>query len=318
MVEILVNLSNEGARHERYGETSSPCLPAPLLEQPYNLPQSIEIVHEKDDNRFIKYKHRPVYPRDEHLSSLLSAYTNGIFTDDVTFISITDGNVPVIDTFNCADQFAIGPRLELLHKYHGVGSSMLWLLSMSPINFMLPDWIDRYFMELCEELGRCGDKDKSTRRSGLLPEWAYDYERINDVPKGLPYSLSKIVEDCLSHVSGSMGHESGEECVGSWPIATCSWYGFEPLVDKTSVRFASQQDYDPSYRLDFLSDCPDMGQASDPTRMVLDHLMIYQQEYVHSTCMPLLHDATEIEDYLYSFGPFAKLLNYLSHDRINH
>jgi len=316
MFEILVRSCEKATGHGRYGEASSPCLPSPLLEQPYNLPQSIEIVRQpKQERRRNKYV--PQTTRDEHLSGLLATYTDGIFTEDVEFVTLQDGsNVPIIDTFNSADQFAIGPRLEMLHNRYGIGTKLLWLLRMSPIEIMTPDYIDGYYINLCEMLGRTGDKDEKERRSGLLPEWAHGCDRFKEVPKGLPYNLSKLIEDCLTHTDSSEFVDS--EDIGVWPIATCSWYGFEPMLNKTMTLFACRQEYDPNYRLDYLTGCPDMGQASDPTWMVLDDMIIYHQDHQHHTCVPPTHEPTEIENILFSFGPFAKLLNYLSHDRINH
>ena len=313
MLEILVKSNEKVAENQRYGETSSPCLPAPLLESPHNLPQSIEIVRQQPETP----KYEKLNPVDEHLTGLLATYTDGIFTNDVEFVTLQDGsNVPIIDTFNASEQFAIGPRLEMLHKYHGIGTALLWLLRMSPIEIMTPDYIDSYYMDMSEMLGRTGDKDKKKRSSGLLPDWAHGCDRFKEVPKGLPYTLSKLIEDCLPHTENSEFIDS--EDIGIWPIATCSWYGFEPMVNKTMTRFACRQEYDPNYRLDCLGGYPDMGQASDPTWMVLDDMIIYHQDHLHHTCMPPCHEATEAEDMLFSFGPFAKLLNYLSHDRLNH
>ena len=184
---------------------------------------------------------------------------------------------------------------------------------------MTPDYTDEYLVDMYEYLGRTGENDRKRRSTGLLPDFAHGMDKFVGVPKGLPYYLSKLIEDCLSRsLSCDFTTKfNGEEEVSPWPIATCSWYGFEPMVDKTMEKFACSQDYDSGYRLSLLRDCPDMGQASDPTWMVLDDMIIHGQEYSHSSCISLYHEAMEIEDTLYSIGPFARLLKYLSHDRIN-
>lgn len=317
MFEILIPNRVKAETNKRYGEISSPCLPAPILETPHALPQSIEIIVRDTSQR---YESTNRCTTDHRLTDLLKSYTDGIFDVTVEDIQLQNGSiVPVANTFNDAKQFAIGPRLELLEKYHGIGSQLIDLLSRSPAWIMTPDYIDGYVVDMYEHLGRTGDEDKKQRTTGLLPEFAHKFKQFSAVPKGLPYNLSKLIEDCLSRaLSGSFlaEHESSEE-IGFWPIATCSWYGFEPMLNKTMEKFLCQQQYDHQYRLEALQGCPDMGQASDPTWMVLDEMIIYQQECLYSTCIPPCHNATEIEDILYSVGPFARLLKYLSHDRLN-
>jgi hypothetical protein len=319
MFEILVPRRVQAETNKRYGEIFSPCLPAPILETPHALPQSIEVCRIKTKDE--PWKLDTTGTKDQRLTELLTTYTDGIFNLDVEDVRFNDGSVaPLINTFNCASQFAIGPRLELLEKYHGIGSALINLLKVSPAWIMTPDYIDEYLVDMYEYLGRTGDNDRKRRSTGLLPDFAHGTDTFAGVPKGLPYNLSKLIEDCLSRSLDCDFISQFERLdveLSSWPIATCSWYGFEPMLDKTMEKFACSQDYDAGYRLSLLRDCPDMGQASDPTWMVLDDLIIHEQEYSHSSCISPCHTATEIEDTLYSIGPFARLLKYLSHDRIN-
>jgi hypothetical protein len=316
MLEILIPNRVKAETNKRYGEVYSPCLPTPVLETPWALPQSIKVVRDTG----LRYENTNNCVKDQRLTDLFKSYTDGIFSVLIEDAQLYDGSIiPVANTFNDGSQFAIGPRLELLEKYHGIGSELIDLLSRSPAWIMTPEYIDEYLVDMYEHLGRVGDKDKKKRRTGLLPSFAHKHKVFSEVPKGLPYNLSKLIEDCLPRAlsqSFLAATSEGEE-VGYWPIATCSWYGFEPMLNKTMEMFVCQQQYDAQHRLEVLEGNPDMGQASDPTWMVLDDMIIYQQEHLYSTCIPPCHNATEIEDTLYSVGPFARLLKYLSHDRLN-
>ncbi len=324
-MQVLVPNFEETEANKRYGETSSPCLASPLLESPTHLPQFIvhvqEVVQEERDEEW----NNPSYDKD--LTSLLKARSEGIFTDRVEYVELDDGsNIPVINTFNCQSMFAIGARLELLHNRYDIGPLLITLLKASPLWIMTPseiqdivDWeMDAFHPRQTRVNLEVAPYNTLYKGVGFYPNWVD--QASTDIPTGLPYNLSKIVEECTENTGRAFEpfySDSGIDELGSWPIATCSWHGFDPFKSKVAWKILKDQQYrtgvEPKSRYEGFDTWKDQGQGTDPTWIALDKMIQDLQEYSYTTCANVHHELTEFEHDLTMFGPFAKLLKYLSH-----
>tara|TARA_Y100000004_G_C8944240_1_gene425564 strand:+ start:1225 stop:2193 length:969 start_codon:yes stop_codon:yes gene_type:complete len=320
-MQVLVPSIPKAETNKRYGEASSPCLPSPLLEHP-SFPDEI-ILLDQAFTESAPYADHLSY--DKHLSDLIKTYTDGMFEERAHYVTLDDGsNVPLIDTYNSADAFAIGARCELLHHHFDIGPLLLTLLDRSPLYIMTPQEINEAFQMEIEGVHPRQTDDKSREWQCNDNGWDHIYPdwiniRSMDVPTGLPYNLSRIIEACMeTDRVFEHPYALGEE-IASWPIATCSWYGFEPLIPKAGIAILEDQRYrtglEVKRRLEYMPD-PDQGQGTDPLWMVLDAMIVHAQECSHSTCARIHHEPTEIEDDIYQFGPYSKLLKYISHGRI--
>lgn len=321
-MQAVVPPVKEVSRGQEYGEFTSPCLTSPLLETPNAFPSFVVCsVPPTEECRYTP----PVVHYDEHLTGLLKTYTNGIFSEYVNYISLSDGsNVPIINCYNSADRFAIGARTELLHNRYDIGPLLLTLLDRSPLWIMTPSEIEYYTVSEAEQYHPRQTKDSidaryCERSSGLFPDWIS--EESLDVPSGLPYNLSVLINECISKLGRDFEHvhDYDDYSIASWPIATCSWYGFEAYQSKFTNRLLQDQQFKtglpPNRRAEYLPDT-DMAQATDPTWMALDRMIEEVQNHTNTTCVKQHHEPTEIEDDLHYFGAFAQLLNYLSHARL--
>ena len=317
MVSVIIKSGQEAKESQRHGEFRSPCRASPLLELPSDLPQTIEF-----DGVYGRYE--PTYHTetvvDEHLTSILHECP-GFENLQVEILSLDCGsNVPIINAYNNSSNRAIGGRLDMLHNQFGIGPLVLHLLDMSPLYIMTPSEVESTYLyyeaRSEEEVNHIHDNEQ---RSGLYPTW------INDVSKRIPHQvppkLKRILKKCRKVMDSSLGLDLPES-VGRWPIATCSWYGFEPYQSRSTNHFIRDQDYLYETRKEALNDwikvaVTDQGQKSDPLWIALDALMREQMEYMHASCMPVFHNQAETEEQLRNFKPFAELLNYISHATID-
>ncbi|MEK9984514.1 MAG: hypothetical protein VW879_07210 [Opitutae bacterium] len=314
MVHVLVPPSGKTETNKRYGGDDSPYLPSPLLELPTLLPQFIQapgLAKQLEERSSYTDEHR-----DEHLTGLLATATNGIFDYEVAHISVESGVFPIINTYNNESRFAIGARTELLHNRFGIGPFILSLLADAPLWVLTPHDIDALVSFSIGSHDKEGNKVGGT---GLYPSWVHDedYELKVD---GLPPVLTELLTECHNNRKSTDWFLGDEEEVGRWPIATCSWYGFEPYKSRKTHRFLLEKQYatgcPPSERME-VQPPGDQGQGTDPLWIALDDFCEHAQNYCYSSCMPIYHEATEPELTIQSFGPFAKLLKYLSHGTIN-
>lgn len=329
-MQVLVPNLEETEVHKRRGETASPCLPSPLLEDPISLPRYI-LFHTDDlsekAQKVIRNEmwENPAY--DEELTALLKARTEGIFDAKVAYAELDNGdNVPTICQFNGQAMFAVGARIELLHNRYDIGPLLLTLLSESPLWIMTPseikdivDWEMDAFHPRQTNVDLDNAPHVTVYQGGkYYPDWVE--QRSSDVPKGLPYNLNKLIEECVEN-TGRKFEPVWDETngLGNWPIATCSWYGFDPFKSKVAWKILQDQQYrtgvSPQDRYDGFNTWKDQGQGTDPTWIALDKMIQDLQEYSYTTCATVHHELTEFEHDLTMFGPFAKLLKYLSHAR---
>ena len=326
-MQVIVPPISKVADNQRHGDITSPCLASPLLETPCAFPTSIHVKRKVKKTSFqksLERKKSSLFFKDESLSLKVKIHTDCIFKEKVNFISLKDGsNVPIINTYNSADRFAIGARLEMLHNRYDIGPLILTLLDSSPLWIMLPEeieeWSQHEFEMFHPRQTKEGKYKWNIQSTGLFPDWIK--EKSLDVPKGLPNHLHNLIGDCLAKMGRSFEQvwDDEEYEVCSWPVATCSWYGFECFESKLTYKILCEQQYktglSPDSRMEYFA-MPDMGQKSDPTWMALDRMIEHVENHSHCTCVKLHHSLDDIEKDIEYFGAFAKLLKYISHARL--
>lgn len=307
MVTIIVPHVSGRQGVERNGGLVPSFRPSPLLETPDALPQSIQVEGLQRKRSYIESSYDP------HLTELLHT-TLGSDTYSVEYVVGQDGNFPIIDTFNSECKYAIGARCEMLENQYGIGSLIMYLLDNAPLWIMTPMDIQRdlaYYLHAFSDIHR--DKEVN-----MYPDWVNPCN--DDIPKGLPKRLDWILRSCKDCILDNMYAPDAYDDVGRWPFAVCSWYGFEPMVDKRMRRITlNNHDFgcgSQNRMRELESRDADQGQASDPSWFVLDHMIPAVQEYSHTSCMPLCHELDTAETVIGNFYPFLELLNYISHDKI--
>jgi len=311
MVTIIVPSSTISKEHERNGGLAPSFRSSPLLETPDLLPQSIEVrgliknqgsYHSRSD-------------RDAHLSGILHTVL-GMDDIHVEYVISGNGNIPIIDMFNNERRYAIGPRCEILENQFGIGSLIMYLLDNAPLWIMTPVDVQR---DLSYYLHMWADREGSypEKEINLYPDWVTPIDM--DVPNGLPKRLEWILRSCKDSIITDMyppDDQYGD--VGRWPFATCSWYGFEPMVDRRMRRITmNNHDFSctPDHRMAELDSRPsDQGQASDPSWFIMDHMCANIMNFSHASCMPECHEVDTAEMVINNFKPFLELLEYISHD----
>ena len=309
MVSVIIPNARESEESKRNGGLVPSFRTSPLLETPDDLPQFIQI----KGNLFQLPNAYSSESLDPHLTEVLHAVL-GHEDYDVHYVAGKEGNFPTICTFNNEERYAIGPRCEILHNQFGIGPLIMYLLDKAPLWIMTPHEIESelpYWLHQGSEL----HEEKTVN---IYPDWVYPVDM--DIPKELPRRLRWILTACKENILDDLEYpDEWEESVGKWPFAVCSWYGFEPLIDKRMTRitmdnheFSSGADG----RMRELKLRPkDQGQGDDPSWFVLDHMISRLMNYSDITCMPEVHEMDRAEEVIGAFKPFHELLNYISHDK---
>lgn len=328
MVRVIVESYKRHAGNRGDGRSARPFCPSPLLDSPYDLPQSI-LVEESYRILTEDVTARSESVVDEHLTDLFHRVTDSFLPElEVSYVAMTMGNIPIINTQPHEPRCAIGARTEMLHNQFGIGPLIMYLLENSPLSIMAPREVEERFMTSYY----CTDDDRWNRywgrvyneeegkvyRTGVYPEWCFD-AKLMDIPKGVPPVLHRILTECIEHASSGYHLPLEDGTLDYHPLFYCCWYGWrEPWMDKRLERMVLTNynyAYTPDHVLDSLKSRPgDQGQGDDLTWKVYEDLWKYNENTTDQTCMPECHTLCEAEEIINKFKPFAQLIKYISHE----
>jgi hypothetical protein len=313
MVTIIIPDGTTTYTNERSGGTSPPLHPSPFLETPSRLPQYVEIRGSFRNHNRQRLSHSSV---DRHLTEIFQRVTG--LRHEIEYITNEQGsNIPILDTYPACIRYAVGPRCEMLENRFGIGSHIMYLLDNSPLWILLPSQIEHdtwhYGLRdpMCEH-----PKADEPKKTNLFPKWALEERHMDIQGLGIPPRLYDILMRCEGAIQD---YDSMPEDVGMWPIAVCSWYGFSPYIDKRLTRHTlNNHEFScgSAYRMSEIQNrYVDMGESTDPSWYVLDHMIAYNMNFEHCTCMPECHDMESAEQSINNYAPFLELLEYISYDK---
>lgn len=339
MVEIIIEAKNKGERCHGEGRIAPTLCPSPLLEPPDALPQCVFSDIREDFQALRDPWGWSDRNEDPYLTRLFQQATEGMFPNHhITMHSDpTSGIIPLLEGgYEEFKKFAIGPRLEMLHRQYGIGSYLLRLLDRSPMSIWTPGFINFCANDILQyhrnpEIAHEGNpRDKRKKHKifdhpvDFFPEWATKrYRRKRLVPRSLP-RLRNIVLACESAAEevGELERiNTSDERLELAPIIVCSWYGKEPyqskVTDKYIVNASDTGEYGVNDAKAWLDDMDkDQGGPTDPSWMVAKYYaeQNYQVGATETSLEVECHGGATSERMIELFRPFLKLVRYLSHD----
>lgn len=317
MVSVIIPSNEECLSFKRERMLVPSLRASPLLETPDALPQFIRI----DGTIQRKVQKDPAV--DPYLTDVLhQVLGNNAFGLQIEYVTGQRGNYPVLNTYQCERKFAIGPRCEMLHNQYGVGPLIMYLLDNAPFWILTPADIERDFTHYLHywwgNSEDYGDKYPE-KNEKLYPDWITPENM--DVPKNMPSRIQWLLRACKENVCEMERPDRWDDDIATWPFAVCSWYGFSPMITRRMARITGENTnfaIGPDRRMQEVRRRPgDMGQSTDPSWFILDHMIAEVQEFSDCTCMPECHELDTAEAMIGSFKPFHELLKYLSHDQLN-
>lgn len=219
----------------------------------------------------------------------------------ISIHSDDQGNALVIDSHDAHHALAIGPRLELLHKYYGVGKWLLGLLVQSPLKIWTPQVIEGFSDWMAEE----EKKDEGMDMSKMYPDWAMNAEFDQHNVPDLPPNLSAIVNECLEVLAMDKVYSSGEwpESAENFPFIVCTWYDNRPDYNRKTKKL---NPYVESFG----------ERGSSRAWMILDQIADHAlQAGNHMIVCKPFHREEKLREFIMDSLPFIKLITYLSHDK---
>ena len=207
------------------------------------------------------------------------------------------GNALVIDTNQVNHMFAVGPRLELLNKYYGIGRWLLGLVRGCPLHIWTPEYIEDYseaFEWMVDDI------------CSMYPDWAksaVNPHRLGEIPN-MPPNLRSIVDECLAVDRYKWDRFCCFDNVQEYPFVMLSWYGNIPDFNKRTKKlnpYVEAWEERGSSKLWMLAD------------MIADTAL---QSSRGMTCAGPFHSEKEFKQCIKDTAPFMRLLTYLSHDQM--
>ena len=229
------------------------------------------------------------YSHDERLSR---AFSESGFNLEV---SIMDGAC-FIDSHAKFTCYAVGARIDLLHRRFGVGHYLLNLINCCPIDI----WNPRDLFTLAQ------DQFNLEFRAKCVPDWVWEPAPKINVPKALrklPPNLRKLCKDAEDMRSRACDvTEYGEYPDNDHyelPAVILSWWD--------NIHWYNSHCPDnPSYTLE---------QGGNPAFALMDsYAEITIQTGANHMGSPLFHDLDQVRELIEAAKPYAKLINYLSHN----
>lgn len=216
------------------------------------------------------------------------------FKLSVDIHSDDNGNSLVIDTHDVSHLWAIGPRLELLEKYYGIGKWLLGLIRRCPLDIWTPEYVS--------DMGDCLDVDFRQ----MYPDWAMNTtnpHRMGDLPD-MPPNLRKIVTECMAVDCGMFSRQLDYDDMTMYPFGMCTWYGNTPNYNRRSKKLNP-----------YVEQWQERG--TNMLWILADHLadISLQSSWVMCPIAPF-HSEEDYKDCIKATKPFMKLMKYLTHDHL--
>ena len=205
-----------------------------------------------------------------------------------------NGNSLVIDTHDVNHVWAVGPRLELLHKYYGIGRWLLGLIRRCPLDI----WTPEYVSDMGDSL--------AIRFTDMYPEWALDStnpHRMGDLPD-MPPNLRRIVTECMAIDYGMFSRQLDYDDMALYPFGMCSWYGNLPYYNRRTKPLNP-----------YVERMEERG--TNMLWMLADYLadVSLQSGWVMCPIAPF-HSEKDYRECIKATKPFMKLMKYLTHDHL--
>lgn len=290
MVTVLPGYSTEIVGQSQEARSSSPRFFAPSFLSPpqYGVPNRVLL--------------RGVNLGAEVLGDKVSRYTNLCrwstrqlgYKVVVEVHSDDNGNSLVINTHDASHLWAIGPRLELLEKYYGVGRWLLGLIRRSPLDIWTPEYLS--------DMGDCFESQLDI--SSMYPDWALNStnpNRMDDIPD-MPPNLSKIVTQCMTIDYNAYSRQIDYDEMSLYPFGMCSWYGNIPDFNRGTKKLNP-----------YVAAWEERGTCK--LWLLMDHLAdnALQSGWVMTPISPF-HCEEEYKNFIKASVPYMKLMKYLSHE----
>ena len=205
-----------------------------------------------------------------------------------------NGNSLVIDTHDVNHLWAVGPRLELLEKYYGIGKWLLGLIRRCPLDIWTPEYVSDM-----------GDGLNIDFRQ-MYPDWAMNTtnpHRMGDLPD-MPPNLSKIVAQCMTIDYNAYSRQLDYDEMALYPFGMCTWYGNLPSYNRRTKRLNP-----------YVERMEEKG--ANMLWMLADYLadISLQSSWCMSPIAPF-HSEEDYRDCIKATKPFMKLMKYLTHDHL--
>lgn len=290
MVTILPGFSREiKGRAQKAGGTP-PCYFAPRFLSPpqYGVPNRVLL-------RGVNFGAACLGEKVETYKSLSKWSSEQLgYRLSVDIHSDEGGNSLVIDTHEANHIWAIGPRLELLEKYYGIGRWLLGLIRRCPLDIWTPEFIN--------DMGESLDFDFES----MYPKWALEStnpHHMGDLPD-MPPNLKQIVIQCMTIDYKAHSRQLAYDEMTLYPFGMCSWYSNLPDYNRRTKQLNP-----------YVGAMVERGTSM--IWLLADYLsdVALQSGWYMCPVAPF-HNQEDYRECIKSTKPFMKLIKYLTHDHL--